>query len=132
MTKKEEKMPDASWGYTAEQGLRGVLGGEDIDKINKREGAMSPEGMRAYILAAPEEEGVSYGDDARRFAKAVLLEAEGDMEGFFKDSHQFGDTVSHKADYDLTGFMFGWAVNAVRYVLGAPPIRNPAIVDLPG
>lgn len=29
-----------------------------------------------------------------------------------------------------TGFQFGWAHNAVRYVVGAEPVGNPAIVTI--
>jgi hypothetical protein len=28
---------------------------------------------------------------------------------------------------DCTGFMWGWAVNAAKYVVGASPVANPAI-----
>lgn len=30
----------------------------------------------------------------------------------------------------VTGFQFGWAHNAVRYALGAPPVGNPAIMTV--
>ena len=121
-------MPDASWGYTAQQGLDAVLGGKDVDKINKHEGAMCPQEMREYIMQAPARKNVSYEDESRRFAKGVLAETDKNPEEFLKDSKKFADKVCDSGDYDLTGFMFGWAVNAVRYVLGEKPIRNPAIV----
>lgn len=31
---------------------------------------------------------------------------------------------------DLTGFMWGWACNAVQRILGKDPVPNPAIVDI--
>lgn len=31
---------------------------------------------------------------------------------------------------ELTGFMWGWAVNAARYVSGLPAVPNPAIVTI--
>ena len=31
---------------------------------------------------------------------------------------------------DLTGFMWGWAVNAARHVLGLDPKPNPAILEI--
>lgn len=31
---------------------------------------------------------------------------------------------------DITGFMWGWAVNAARYVLGLGPVANPALVEV--
>lgn len=125
-------MPDGSWGYTAEDGLKAVLGGENIDKINKKEGAMSPEGMRKYIENAPKGKNVSYSDEARRFAKAVLELADKNPEVFLerstKDIHDFYKEID--GDYDLTGFTYGWAVNAVRYVLSAKPVANPAIITI--
>ena len=33
-------------------------------------------------------------------------------------------------DLDLTGFMWGWAFNAARKVLGLGPVPNPAIVEI--
>ena len=32
----------------------------------------------------------------------------------------------------LTGFMWGWAVNAVRYAMGDPPKPNPALMTIGG
>ena len=124
--------PDGSAGYTAEQGLKAVLGGENIDVMNRREGAMSPDKMRAYIEAAPHEKNVSYDDESRRFAKAVLFRADEDKSSYLKDSKKIADEVSKSGDYDLTGFMFGWATNAVRYVLSGNPEENPAIITIGG
>lgn len=31
---------------------------------------------------------------------------------------------------DLTGFMWGWAVNAARAIVELPPVPNPAIIEL--
>lgn len=31
---------------------------------------------------------------------------------------------------DLTGFMYGWAVNAARSILDLPPVSNPAIMEI--
>lgn len=31
---------------------------------------------------------------------------------------------------ELTGFMWGWAVNAAKYCLDLPPVPNPAIVTI--
>lgn len=123
-------MPDASWGYSAKEGLEAVLGGKNIDKIKRQEGAMSPEEMRKYIMEAPEKKNISYSDESRRFAKAILIEADKAKEKFLSSSHDFADEVLHKGDYDLSGFMFGWAANAVRYVLGEHPINNPAIIEI--
>lgn len=32
----------------------------------------------------------------------------------------------------ITGFQWGWAVNAARYALGKPPEQNPAIITIGG
>ena len=132
-------MPDASWGYTAQQGLEAVLGGKDIDKINRREGAMTPEEMRTYILAAPDVilpgSPTGYEDESRRFAKTVLLRAERDKEKFLAESQAFARQIlkdAPKDEYDLTGFMFGWATNAVRYTFESSPEQNPAIIEIDG
>ena len=34
------------------------------------------------------------------------------------------------ADLGLTGFQWGWAVNAAKYIVGAPPVPNPAILTI--
>lgn len=122
--------PDGARGYIAEQGLRAVIGGENVNKMNRGEERLTPEQMRAYLMEAPTEKDVSYGDEARRFAKALLLEAERDMASFREDSMEFSLKVDRKGDYDLTGFMAGWAINSVRYVIGAPPVPNPALFTL--
>lgn len=123
--------PDGARGYTAEQGLKAVLGGENIDKMNKREGAMTSEEMRKYIMAAPDMKNVSYSDEARRYAKAILIWAEKNPEKFQMELHEkYPRFEEIKGDYDLTGFMQGWAVNAVIYVLGENTHPNPAIVTI--
>jgi hypothetical protein len=43
----------------------------------------------------------------------------------------FPDRASALSDLGLTGFMWGWAVNAARYSLELPLEPNPAIVVLP-
>ncbi|MCA1572473.1 MAG: hypothetical protein LC798_19670 [Chloroflexi bacterium] len=30
----------------------------------------------------------------------------------------------------MTGFQWGWAVNAAKYIVGAPPVPNPAIIEI--
>lgn len=30
----------------------------------------------------------------------------------------------------MTGFQWGWAVNAAKYIVGAPPVPNPAIMTI--
>lgn len=126
-------MPDGSWGYTAEEGLKAVLGGVNIDEMNRKEGAMSPEEMRRYIESAPSTKNISYSDESRRFAKRLLKAADEDSDSYLRFSEVDGDLkfLGIDADeYDLTGFMYGWAINAVRYTLSAKPVANPAIITI--
>jgi hypothetical protein len=115
--------PDGANGYTADQGLRAVVGGEGIDEMNQGKGRMSPAEMRDYIQGAPTRRNVSYGDEARRFAKHLLSLPPKTFDGVCQKGGNF-DT----AGFDLTGFMYGWAVNAVRYVYSEPPAPNPAVM----
>jgi hypothetical protein len=121
---------DGSRGYTAEQGLEAILVGKNIDSMNRGEGAMTPKEMRTYIVGAPKEKNVSYSDEARRFAKALLIRADKDITGFLKSSYAVAEEVSKSEDYDLTGFMYGWALNAVRYIYAEYSILNPAIMTI--
>lgn len=34
------------------------------------------------------------------------------------------------SDLGLSGFQWGWAVNAAKYAVGAPPVPNPAIMTV--
>lgn len=47
-----------------------------------------------------------------------------------KDLHPDEDSPERRLMSDLTGFMWGWAVNAVGFALGDPPKPNPAILEV--
>lgn len=48
-------MPDGSWGYDAAYALRAVMGDKvALERINRKEGAMSPAEMRDWIAGASE------------------------------------------------------------------------------
>ena len=128
-------MSDGSRGYTAKQGVEAVLGGKDIDKMNKGEGAMSPGEMREYLLDGHDDDG--YADASRKIGGWYLTEFEKDpslME--LKESEQWEEmkkrTSSQNTDFinGCTGFMVGWAVNAARYALGKNQVANPAIMTI--
>lgn len=53
-----------------------------------------------------------------------------DIYEVLKRLHPDEDSWQRKIMSDLTGFMVGWAVNAVRYALGDPPRPNPAILTI--
>ena len=54
-----------------------------------------------------------------------------DLYDVLKSLHA-GDTVKLDLMSGLTGFMVGWAHNAVRYALGLPPVQNPALLTIGG
>jgi len=95
----------------------------------------------------PKDEG--YDMSARATAKAMLIVAEADptlLEVPSKEDDPTGIerafAAAHwKAAEDrwpglddwlggITAFQFGWANNMVRYILGAEPVGNPAIVTV--
>lgn len=120
---------------------------------------MSPVEMRVYIETAPdpldglpiwERAGVDgYDLSARAAAKAMLLVAADDPALLIVPSKEDDPTGIDRAFADahwkaaedrwpglddwlggITGFQFGWANNAVRYVLGAEAVGNPAILTI--
>ena len=127
--------PDGARGYTPSRGLRTVLGGENIDMMNKGEGAMSPDEMRTYIMNAPPVRlGITkwtdddYDNAARRHAKEILIWAEQNRDQFLKYGLPRDFPVFEEG---LTGFQGGWAINAVRYAMESDSsIHNPAIVTI--
>lgn len=109
-----------------------------------------PELNRGIVEAAESEEESGYGYAARSCAHAILVVAEAhpelldvtdeekrDPSGFeAADNRKLWDAVKDRypaADDWLggvTGFQWGWAHNAVRYVLGVEPTGNPALVSI--
>lgn len=115
---------------------------------------MDPEQMRQWIMACTVEQAVDYESTARYAAKLILVyllddprrasipsenvyekDAEGRMAwpavvtapGLYEVMKEEGIAID---DLDLTGFMWGWAVNAARRCVELPPVANPAIVQL--
>jgi len=133
-------MTDGSWGYTCAEAVKAVLGDKYmLEMINSKRDAMTPEMARKYVMREPEEiaeaTDAGYSECARQFARVLLIEANKNKEVFLKDSKKFADKVYGNLPKDspakqITGFMFGWAVNTVRYILGEKPIQNPAIVEI--
>ena len=120
---------------------------------------MTPQEMRTSIEEAPyplsglpiwKRKGVDgYDLSARAAARAMLLVAADDpallnvpskeddptgVDRAFADAHWNAakDRWPGLDDWlgGITGFQFGWANNAVRYVLGAEPVGNPAILTI--
>jgi hypothetical protein len=136
----------ANHGITAGRALDTILGGEPPPK--KDEG-MTPAQMREFLEHGTAKDAYS---DASRVTGAIILafldahpnlrhlQAD-DVYHFPKDSKgeyeitALGligamELAGVKIDDGLTGFMYGWAVNAAKYALGAPPVANPALLTV--
>lgn len=55
-----------------------------------------------------------------------------DLNHILKQLHPDESSPERQILSDLTGFMWGWAVNAVGYALGEPPKPNPALMTIGG
>jgi hypothetical protein len=111
--------------------------------------------MAAYLHAAPDEP-ASYNDAGRAAGKLVLeyltrhpedryLPAEARHEwpnglgepavevapGIYDNMKRSEPDLATRLDnLDLTGFLWGWGVNAAKYALELPPVANPAILTV--
>jgi hypothetical protein len=114
---------DGSQGYTAEEGMKAVIGGEGVDRMNRGEGRMSPQEMRKYIESAPGGRAENYSDAARQYALKLLR---------YIDKHDKfpKDPFALSKGMGLSGFQAGWARNAVCYARSEPTSPNPAIIKL--
>lgn len=81
---------------------------------------------------------------ARSFAKRLLPWMEAHPEHASKQTYSWledaddliDDAVKGSDDwpgdpYRVTGFQWGWALNACKYVLGLPPVPNPSLATIP-
>jgi hypothetical protein len=120
----------AHLGYTAEQALKQVLGGELEED---EQGTMSAQEMRDWLLAAEVEHAMDSYGECSRYAGGLVL-------GWFL-AHPYTASLDENTLYEtmkeagvsfeelgLTGFQWGWAVNAARRCVELPPIPNPAIL----
>lgn len=142
----------AHLGVNAKRALDTILGGEPSPTAEERQTA---EEMRAEIMALTECPN-TYEGTASWTAKLILewllanpsraqepseMEydwdadpdrgADGMKPGFTKALgwyEQMKRDGIDLADLGLSGFMWGWAVNAARRCLELPPVPNPAII----
>ena len=148
---KVEWSDGAHEGISAEEAMRGAIGGEQPTT------RLTSDQMRALLEGAPLTPD-GYDDGANAAARLVLefLERHPEALAMPSDSeyewHGEDATLKIEGLYEymkrvepdwfaahheniwneLTGFMWGWAVNAARYVLSAPPVPNPALVVIGG
>ncbi len=140
----------ADMGITAGRALKTILGGEPSPS---RDEGMTPQQMAAHLDSVPTKPD-SYDDAGRACGRIVLeylrahpedatLPADGEYTWNPEDGSTvqiaFGihDQMKRKdpdlfeaLDEVLTGFLFGWEVNAAKYALDLPPVPNPAIVAI--
>ena len=134
-------------GLTAEEALGVVLGGEPAPDEKVRSTMEMAERIRA--TTGPSD----YSGTAEWCAHLILdwleadpTRAQGPTENVYRVED--GKTIyaapyaevgwydRMKADgidlasLDLTGFMWGWAVNAARAIVELPPVPNPAIMTI--
>ena len=135
-----------SEGLNAEEALGVVLGGEPAPDERVR----TTTEMAAIIRATTEPSGY---DGTANYAAHLILDwleadptrAQGPTENVYEDGpngewtgvvKEVGWYDRMKADgipmaqLDLTGFMWGWAVNAARAIVELPPVPNPAILTV--
>ena len=137
----------AHLGINAEDSMKAVLGGEQPKK------RMSPIEMREYLMS---QEGPGGYDGTAAYCAKLVLEAmladpslasiPADTKWDFNAPKVDGkyvvitkglyETLKERGtpldQLDLTGFMWGWAVNAARYCVELEPVPNPAIITIGG
>ena len=143
----------AQLGVTAGRALQSVLGGRDQPTEDER---MDPVTMRDWLLEPDHEwteSGDGYTEIARRCAGAILrfymedpkrasippenvyqqpvdwhhpVILERGLYGVMEEAGLIDD------DWGLSGFQWGWAVNAARRCVELPEVPNPALVTFGG
>ncbi len=138
-------------GVGAGRALGTILGGDPQPAESEMR---TPDEMRVWLLACPDEEtGDDYEWAARLTAKRALEAIEADPELRtvpMESTYDWGDppdhhnkpTITVRGLHDvlkergvefvpgITGFQWGWAYNAAHYCLGDPPQPNPALVEV--
>lgn len=89
-----------------------------------------PEAWDALQAARDSDFPRTYSGVAWRAAWRLLAVAEEEPERFASWDGWTGDPLAHEAvkGLGLTGFMFGWAINALRYMMEMPPVSDGATV----
>lgn len=137
-------------GVAAEAAMKAAIGGEQPASVQ------TVQEMAASIMAVTPDDANTYDGCARYAAKLImewLLEDPSRAAGPTENVYELGDdgrmvwpaVVVTAGWYDrmkedghagaleqlgLTGFQWGWAVNAARRCVELPPVPNPAIVTI--
>jgi hypothetical protein len=137
----------AEYGVGAENAMHVVIGGDEPDPIKD---------FKAYIMA-PIPENLSYDDCARLCAQIILKHFDTfpeDIGAPASDDRKYNhdytkytlvikglDTlIAEKSpsldatlhELGLSGFQWGWAVNAAYHIKGVKAVQNPALVVVGG
>lgn len=128
-TNRGQSPDGAHHGMKPLQSLRKVLGGNDSTSAAPQ----SRDEMRTYLESAPDAP-ASYDDAARYIGRVMLDYFRAHPESLAMDAYAAFDAAMPSLEGTpidgVTGFMVGWGVNAARYALDAPPVANPAIIDI--
>lgn len=141
----------ADMGITAGRALKTVLGGEPSPSPDE---GMTPQEMAAYLESVPltpadyDDAGRACGRIVLKYLRAHPEDAMLPANGEYKFNGYeniplivtpgIHDQMKQKAPelakglrgLGLTGFLFGWGVNAAMYALDLPSVPNPAIVTI--
>lgn len=115
-------------GILPTRALETILGGAEPP----RDG-LTAEEMRALLMQQPDKYSEIANDYdatslwlARQFYLLLAAGETGDCAQLYeKMIAKIG-----RGDYDLTGYMVGWAANAARYALNQVADRNPALLEI--
>lgn len=126
-----------SQGIRSGDALRVLVGNAELADVP----AVTTGEMADRIMATTREsvnEARDNGDPREAYSRAAEYAAKLILEYYLADPKRVQDTDPYEAmkwdGYDLdplgmTGFMWGWAVNAARAILELPPVPNPAILE---
>lgn len=147
----------AHMGVSASRALETILGDEPQPSEAERR---TPAEMRLYLLGATpppwDHDGDGYGQCARWIGRQVLEAyladpalvalpmddeyetirdgAGNQVQRIIRQRGLHGEVVERGGDitgHGITGFQWGWAVNAARYAVDADAQPNPAILEVP-
>jgi hypothetical protein len=121
-------------GILPTRAMHTIVGGDPAPAPDE---GLSAEQMRAWIESAPDAP-ESYDDCARRAAHLILLHwkqypehAQADPYALYDHIKASSPDIKQKIKaLELTGFQWGYAVNAARRVNELPPQRNPALIEI--
>lgn len=125
----------AQLGVTAGRALKTILGGEPSPRPDER---MDAERFCQWIRSALNTLDCQTGEDGyseacRILAKLLLTYSLEDRTALGRDCYR--DLKAHFPDSaetiaGITGFMWGWSVNAAPRCSGMPPVPNPAVITI--